>query len=255
MFNFFNKPIKNPVNNFKNPCILQFFDIELPLKDQVRNIGIKAVINDSDGNKIILNDLIFSLENRDIYNLYKKHILNKKININIELLKSSLIYYEKHTSINPLINNIGFEAFFNCKKTNFLPSFINYDTENNSVILLYQTDGYKNKICLLEKTNNGIFNKDNIFIDIPNAFHEIILNDNKMQFYKYADIQKKQTPEINIENKYCHENIFIYSYYFIKEINLPLNLICSLIEQFCLNGLNSDDIVLNLLNIKKRSIK
>ncbi len=41
-------------NNIKNPCVLQFFDIEQSLKDQKRSIMIKAIITDCDDNKIVL---------------------------------------------------------------------------------------------------------------------------------------------------------------------------------------------------------
>lgn len=241
MFN--RKKTKIPTfNNIKNPCILQFFDIEQPLKDQKRSIMIKAIITDCNDNKIVFENIIFSIENYKYYFLYKDYILNKKINVNIKLLKDSF-----NLSLNPLLNDSVFKAFFNCNKTNFQSKDINYNTEEMKTIIIYKTDGYNNKICLLNKKNESI--KDNeISIDVPNIFHEIIIKNNTY-FYNYLKKQQDLYKNIEIDNKYLNKNTFIYSYFFIKETKLPPKTISLLIEHFCFYGLDSDNLALKLLNI------
>lgn len=144
---------------------------------------IKAIITDCDDNKIVFENIIFSIENYKYYFLYKDYILNKKINLDITLLNSSF-----NLSLNPLLNDSVFKAFFNCNKTNFQLKDINYNTEEMKTIIIYKTDGYNNKICLLNKNNESI--KDNeISIDIPNIFHEIIIKNNTY-FYNYLKNNK-----------------------------------------------------------------
>ncbi len=114
-------------------------------------------------------------------------------------------------------------------------------------IIIYKTDGYNNKICLLNKNNESI--KDNeISIDIPNIFHEIIIKNNTY-FYNYLEKQYDLYKNIEIDKKYLNKNIFIYSYFFIKETKLHPKTISLLIEHFCFYGLDSDNLVLKLLNI------
>ena len=123
------------------------------------------------------------------------------------------------------------EVMFNRKKTK-IPTFNNI----------------KNP-CILQFFDIEQPLKDNeISIDIPNIFHEIIIKNNTY-FYNYLEKQQDLYKNIEIDNKYLNKNTFIYSYFFIKETKLPPKTISLLIEHFCFYGLDSDNLVLKLLNI------
>lgn len=246
MLRFF-KPKKSKnseVLNLKNPCVLQFFEIEPPNEAKERFIIAKAIINDSNGNALVLDKLMFPLERYKLYSYYKKYILNKLVNIDLELLQSSL------SAQNPLLNDLGFESFFNCKISNFNPQTIDYVTREKSFVLLYQNNDYKNVIYILEKTKEYILNINNVFIEIPNILHDILIQ-NSLPFYEYSEQQKQINEHINIDSLYSRREVFINSYYYINETKLNLPTILSLVQQFCLQGLESDELILKLLNIKQ----